>query len=672
MSTLTLHNVSQSFGAFDVFTGITARIEPDSRIGLVGPNGIGKTTLLRLIAGSSQPTTGTISLHSSTRIGYLHQEAMEAFTQTTRTLHEEMLLLYANVGAMESEMRALEQQMAEAPSDEIFERYSELQEYFEHIGGYDYELRIEQTLSGLGFKPEHYTLPLMHLSGGQKTRALLARLLLERPNLLILDEPTNHLDIRAVQWLEKTLANWKGALLIVSHDRFFLDHVVNTIWELGRAGLHAFRGNYTAYIQQRDAKRAAEMTAYEREMERLREELDYIKRNIARASTNGMAVGRLRRLSRDLVAIEELGLIDYKKAKSWSETGVGGVRPYTVMEAEAAIKAIPPPHTPNARLHMSLNSSRLSAEKVLSGRDLVIGYPNTPLFSTGEFSLHRGEIAAMLGSNGTGKTTFLKTLMGEIAPLAGKIHLGINVKVGYFAQAHDSFDPDKSVIDTLIEHAESIGKRMTPGEARKYLALYLFRGEDVFKQVSMLSGGERGRLALASLSLHGANVLLLDEPTNHLDIAAQEVLQEVLENFEGTILMVSHDRYLIDRLATQIWSLQETGDAEFTLHVFKGTYEEYLANQSTEKAEAKETRAAEKRAVQAGRVTDKRKSESVRHLESQIHMLEGALRELETVLEKASNAGRMEDVARLGEQYASTQARLEMLVADWANMAETT
>lgn len=672
---MTLNNLSQAFGGFDVFENVSGRVESDSKIGLVGPNGIGKTTLLRIIAGLALPTGGSVTLQSGVRLGYLRQEAMQAFTEATNTLYDELLSLFAGVREMEDRMRHLEEQMAAVDGDQldaVLDEYGQLQTEFERIGGYDYEQRIDQTLTGLGFKPEHYSLPLMHLSGGQKTRALLAKLLLERPDLLIMDEPTNHLDVGAIQWLERALANWKGALLIVSHDRYFLDRVVNTVWEMARTGMDSYRGNYTAYVKQREAKRENEMKVYEAELERLGSELDYIKRNIARASTNGMAVGRLRRLSRDLVAIEELGLINYKQSKSWSDTGIGGVRPFTVMEAEKAIKAIAAPYTRPPKLHIRLESARRSGEKVLGGRDLLVGYPGNPLFETDEIGLFRGETAALIGPNGTGKTTFLKMLMGEVEALEGKMHLGMNVKVGYFAQAHDLLTPEKNVIDTLIDRALELDKRMGLGEARTYLAMYLFRGDDVFKKVEMLSGGERGRLALALLSLEGANFLLLDEPTNHLDIPAQEVLQEVLEGFPGTILLVSHDRYLIDRLATQIWNLEPGAKGEpGWLRVFPGTYEEYLAALEDEKAEMKDARAAAKKARRAAAQNGngKRKSGDVEKLEAQIHALEGTMFELDKLLERASAAGRAGDVARLGEEYTRTSAQLESLMEQWSDVA---
>jgi ATP-binding cassette, subfamily F, member 3 len=565
MSILTANNVSQIFGGFTVFTGVNANIPHEAKIGMVGPNGVGKTTLLRILAGLEQPTTGSASRASGIRIGYLRQEAMQGFYEQDSTLYGAMREVFADVERQEAKLRALEQHMAVDASDAVMDEYGRLLERFEHIGGYDYELRIEQTLAGLGFDAPHYDLPLKHLSGGQKTRALLAQLLLERPDLLILDEPTNHLDVGAVEWLETTLHNWDGALLVVSHDRYFLDAVVNTIWEVSRGGVTTYRGNYSAYLRQREANRERAMALYEQQHERLEKELDYIKRNIARASTNGQAVGRLRRLSGDLVGIQTYGIERYLQM-SWSETGLS-VRPFTVAEAEQALKAITAPSFRTPPLKLRLRENQRSGEVVLGTRDLEIGYPGNPLFIAEDFTLRRGECVALIGDNGTGKTTFLKTLMRQIEPLAGNMQFGLNLRAGYFAQAHDDLNLDSLVIDELLRH-----KHMLISEARNYLAQYLFRGEDVFKHVGDLSGGERGRLALAVLALQGANFLLLDEPTNHLDIAAQEVLQEVLENFDGTILLVTHDRYLVDRLATQIWNL-EAG----YLNVFQGSYAEFVA-----------------------------------------------------------------------------------------------
>ena len=673
MSILTTHNLGQTFGAFDVFMNVNVKIESTSKIGLVGPNGIGKTTLLLQLCGLEKSGIGKVVIQDGLSIGYLRQEAMQAFQEATNTVWEEMMSVFSGIHDQEVQLRALEERMSTETDPDvlqaIFDEYSTLQEEFERIGGYDFEIRTKATLEGLGFSEAQYAMPLMHLSGGQKTRALLARLLLSRPDLLVLDEPTNHLDIGAVQWLERTLRKWNGALLIVSHDRYFLDAVADTIWEMSRTGIDTFPGNYSAYLRQREERWNRIDKVYEQEMERLHNELDFIKRNIARASTNGLAVGRLRRLSAALVAIDQIGILAYVESKKWSETGVGSVRPLTVMEAEAALKAIKSPNKRLPKLSLRLKSTYRSGDLVLRTRDLEVGYPGKSLFRADDMLLVRTECAALIGDNGTGKTTLLKTLTGEIEPLQGQITFGSGLKVGYFAQAHDDLVLENTVLDELLRY-----KEMPLSEARKHLAQYLFRADDVYKKVEMLSGGERGKLALAILALDGANFLLLDEPTNHLDIPAQEVLQEVLEQFEGTILLVSHDRYLIDRLATQIWALEDG-----VLKVFKGSYQEFLAAQehAAETIAPPATHALETTSVvQNGNgVANKRtpkpkKSESLSKLEAQIHSVETSLKELDTLLQRASEAQKVGTVEALGKEYASQQRTLEDLLARWSLEAE--
>ncbi|MBL8131920.1 MAG: ABC-F family ATP-binding cassette domain-containing protein [Anaerolineae bacterium] len=660
MAILSTQQLGQSFGAFDVFMNVNVTLQPGAKVGLVGPNGIGKTSLLLLLCGLDQPAAGRVTLKEGVRLGYLRQEAMSAFHEAANTVWEEMMSVFAGVHVLEDRLAALETAMSEetdgAALEAILDEYGAVRQEFETLGGYDYEVRTKATLQGLGFSEDEYATPLRQLSGGQKTRALLARLLLARPDLLVLDEPTNHLDMGAVQWLERTLRQWSGALLIVSHDRYFLDAVVDTIWEMHRTGIDVYRGNYTAYLRQRQERQDYAEKVYQQEMERLRGELDYIKRNIARASTNGGAVGRLRRLSRDLAAIDEIGVMDYKASRKWSETGVGGVRMFTVAEAEAAIKAIPSPVKRLPRFAVRLKPVYRSGDYVLRTRDLQVGYPTRSLFRAGEIVLMRRECAALIGDNGTGKTTLLKTLTGEIAPLSGQITLGAGLKVGYFAQAHEQMNLDNTVLDELMRH-----KAMRISEARDHLAQLLFRADDVYKKVGMLSGGERGKLALAILTLNNANLLLLDEPTNHLDIQAQEILQEALEQFEGTILLVSHDRYLIDRLATQIWELEDG-----TLRVFKGGYQEFLA---AEKADAAGT-PAPTAPPSLPRAPRPRKNPALARLEMQIHSVETALKELDLLLERASAAQKSSAVESLGRQYAEQQAALEDLLARWMALAE--
>ncbi len=670
---MNIHGVGVSFGDFDVFSGITAGIPRGAKIGLVGPNGIGKTTLLGVLAGVETPTTGTVQLTQGTRVGYLRQEAMEAFGARANALHAEMLAVFASLRAQEERLRVLEAAMGGATSgasgNALLEEYSAAQETFEREGGYSYEWWIDQVLQGLGFTRQEYDTPLNQLSGGQKTRALMARLLLEKPDLLILDEPTNHLDVQAVEWLEETLRAWEGALLVVSHDRYFLDRVVERIWEMSRAGMEFYRGNYSAYLQQRQERWERRAVEFETARERFLEQLDYIKRNIARDSTNAQAVGRLKRLVRE-VRVVQAGGLHLLNSKNWGqvmeEVDISEAR-WGVMDVEQAIRSLQTPVQRPPRLNMHLKPMGRSGNLVLRSTTLTIGYPTRTLFTADPILLERGECAALIGPNGTGKTTFLRTLLGQVAPLAGEIQLGASLRVGYFAQAHERLEGSATVLDTLLA-----ARHMLLSEARSYLAHYLFRKEDVYKTLDMLSGGERGRLALALLALEDANLLLLDEPTNHLDIPTQEVLQETLENFQGTILLVSHDRYLIDRLATQIWELRDG-----RLHVFPGTLGEYHAARER-KAEQARVRAAEerssaKREIQLSRQQrneERRRQEAIQRAEEEVHALEEALAALEGAIESAGLAQDVAAIERLGREHEQTRAALDDAVERWAALGE--
>jgi ATP-binding cassette, subfamily F, member 3 len=654
MAILNAQGIGQAFGGFSIFRDVTVSIERDVKIGLVGPNGVGKTTLLKILAGMLDSTTGHVNLARGVQIGYLRQEAMEAFTEQHHTLLEEMLSVFSGVQEQEQRLRELEALMADPNADQkaVMAEYSQIHEDFERIGGYDYEVRIEQTLGGLGFSEDQFDTSLSHLSGGQKTRALLARLLLERPHLLILDEPTNHLDVQAIEWLERSLVKWKGALLIVSHDRYFLDRVATHIWELSPDGLEVYRGNYNAYLMQRDERYEYHLKLYKQEKERLERELDFIKRNISNKAHNGAAVGRLRRLSRDLAAIEQMGLVAYLSTSQWSQTGVGNVRPYSVSEAERAIRAIPTPVKTTFKLNAALRTIRRSGEYVVRTRGLRIGYPERPLFTADDLRLERGEVAALIGGNGTGKTTLLKTIMNELPQLAGKFWHGQNVKIGYFSQSRNDLDESRTVLNAVSDD------RFIPEQdLRKLLAQYLFRGDDVFKLVADLSGGERARLALARLSLQGANFLLLDEPTNHLDIPAQEILQDVLQQYEGTILLVSHDRYLIDRLATQIWHVEDGH-----MRVFLGDYESYMAVREQEAAEGiiYQPNFESVDGADDDDMPDTRTLDTAR-LDAQIAALRATVEELDML---AGRARAEPDRQRLTLQRDEGQAKLDTLLAE--------
>jgi len=670
MSILTISNLSQSYGDFDVFLGLTAGVPNDGKVGMVGPNGIGKTTLLRILAGLDSPSSGSVYLTQGARLGYLRQEAMDAFRGRDNTIHAEMLTVFHDLKEQEKALHHLQEQMAQGDtSDALLAEYAKAHDAFELAGGYEIDVRIGQVLQGLGFGKEDWATPLSQLSGGQKTRALLARLLLEQPDLLILDEPTNHLDVGAIEWLENALRTWPGALLIVSHDRYFLDRVVNHIWEMSRSGIEEYRGNYSAYLLQRQERWERRQNEFDTIKEKFLSELDFIKRNIARDATRDQAKGRMKRLIRE-VRVVEAGGLQLLNSKKWGqvmdEISISETR-WEVMDVEAAIKGLQSPVQRPPQLNMRLQTNLRSGNYVLRSTAMTIGYPGAPLFTAAPITLLRGECAALIGPNGTGKTTFLRTLMDEIKPLNGQLNFGASLKVGYFAQAHEKLKPDRTVIDTLIDF-----KHMLLGEARNYLAAYLFRGEDVFKPVRMLSGGERARLALALLALEGANFLLLDEPTNHLDIPAQEILQEVLEHFSGTILLVSHDRYLVDRLGTQIWELRDG-----VMQVFGGTYAEFLAARQLAQENAKALAAVQRTVTRQGSGQDRRSKNEERkrerllaEKEAEIERLEQKLVQIEHELATASAAQKVARIHELSEAYAATQQALEASMTHWAELAE--
>ena len=657
MSFLTTHQLAMSFGPLDVFQGVDCVISKGDRIGLVGPNGEGKTTLLRILSGEMEPMAGEVHRRRGLSVGYLPQIPPPP---GDKTLWDEMLEVFSDLIAEEKKLTDLETQMAHddaAIAEAALQSYARRQHLFEMKGGYDYHVRIQQMLTGLGFKPDLFQQPLAQLSGGQRTRAYLAKLLLQKPDLLLLDEPTNHLDLAAIEWLESVLLKWEGAMVVVSHDRYFLDKVMTRIWEMMWGTLTVYRGNYSAYLLQREQRLAQMQKEYEAQQALIAKETDYIRRNIA-GQNSRQAKGRRTRLERMLQ------------------------RQKLVAPRQRQL------------MHLRMISRVRSGELVLASENLGIGYRAAPLpplrrqrsggyvyeapappapddlllFRSADLLLKRGERAGLIGPNGSGKTTFIRTLLGEISPLSGALRVGASVRIGYLAQIQEGLIPTKTVLDTLMD----ADPRLTIGEARSFLARFLFSGDDVFKKVGILSGGQRSRLALAKLSRQEVNFLVLDEPTNHLDIESQEVLEAMLRDFNGTVLLISHDRYLIDAIATQVWEIDANAKR---LRAYKGNYSAYIAARETTKAEAQtlsETKRANQQHRQKSKEARRRRKEEekrqqeARALEEEIHARETELETLTRQLEAASIAQRVEDIQRLGERYQALEHELEALIESWA------
>src|SRR3989442_3133553 len=536
MPIVSVIQVGKSFGAERIFSEVSFQIDAYDRIGLVGPNGAGKSTLLNLLAGREEPDEGTIAIARNIRIGYLTQTID---FQPQNSLQEEMLTVFAEVQDWEHELSELALKLAtpEAQNDSVLHerllrRYDELQTRFELAGGYTYENRIDQVLDGLGFTREQQEAPVMQLSGGQQTRAALAKLLLQEPDLLLLDEPTNHLDLAALEWLETYLASWKGAMVVVAHDRYFLDKVVSRTIEMAFGRIEEYPGNYTKYLRLREERMERRMREYEAQQAHIAHTEEFIRRYKA-GQRSREARGRQKLLDR-LERVER------------------------------------PQEFPG--MHFEFNSVLDSGQVVLSTQKLVAGYPPsdqqsapTILVSVADLELLRGDRVGLLGPNGAGKTTLLRTIIGEVPPISGHVYPGHNVRIGYYSQTHGGLNPQRTIVDEIRQVST-----LSEDGVRSFLARFLFSGDDVFKPIGALSGGERSRVALAKLTLQGSNFLVLDEPTNHLDLQSRQFLEEILSEFEGTLLFVSHDRYFVDSLATKVWVIEDG-----VLIPYMGNYSEY-------------------------------------------------------------------------------------------------
>jgi ATP-binding cassette subfamily F protein 3 len=523
-----LSDVYKSYGVQDVLRGASLQVNAGEHVGLVGRNGAGKSTIFRLVRSEETADRGDVIRSRGVKLGLLDQHV---HFKPGSTVHESALAAFGRLQQIEHEMHVLEHRMAEAGDDleKVLERYSDLQQEFEHEGGFEYAARAEAILQGLGFDREMWSLETEKLSGGQQNRLGLACLLLAAPDILLLDEPTNHLDVNAVEWLEEFLQDYESAYVIISHDRYFLDRCCRRIIELENGRASNYTGNYSDYLVEREERREAQQRAYDNQQQLIAKTEEFIRRNIAGQKT--------------------------KQAKSRRK----------MLEKLERLDAV---RRDQASGDFRLQAIERTGNHVLTVNKLSIGYEDKLLASDISFILRRGECLGIIGPNGSGKTTFLKTILNKLDPLGGEVRWGTKVQIGYYAQQLDDLDDRNEIIMELRRVAPATA---TAGELRSFLAKFLFTGDDVYKHVRDLSGGEKGRLALAKLIYSRVNVLVLDEPTNHLDIPSREALEEALSAYEGTIVTISHDRYFLDRVATQILALDGLGVAEH----YDGDYTEY-------------------------------------------------------------------------------------------------
>lgn len=552
---LSAENLYKSYGEKTILEEIHLKIEDNDRIGLIGINGAGKSTLLKLLTGREEPDSGEIARRSGAAVGMLEQNAG---LDKHNTIWQEMMRVFSALTELESRLRQTEKLLAspEVMTDEqrfaaLSHDYAVMQENFEKHDGYLIEVKIKTILNGMGFADKSYDMMIDKLSGGEKTRLALAKLLLEEPQLLILDEPTNHLDFKTLRWLESYLTGYKGALLVVSHDRYFLDKIVTTIWEIERHRLSSWRGNYSKYVLLKEEATQRQLKEYEKQQATLASLQDYVDRNMARASTSKSAKGRLK-------AIERMELIDR-------------------------------PHLTDKRANIRFETDMAPFRDVLTvtGMELAVGSGETrkQLVQDVSLTMHRGERIALIGANGIGKSTFLKAVQGIEKMKKGRVEWSKNVKIGYYEQENRQLHPEKMVLHELWDRFPNC----TEQKIRSVLGCVLLTGDNVFKQVGVISGGEKAKLSFAVLMMERANVLILDEPTNHLDLLAKESLEDALLAYDGTILFVSHDRYLLNKIPTHIAELDRDG-----LHLYEGRYDDYLEVKEREEQQRLETEQQQK------------------------------------------------------------------------------
>lgn len=635
MILLQTNDVERRFGADVLFHNINLQIQEHGRTALVGRNGAGKTTLLKMIAGITSPDEGTISKAKDLSIGYL---AQDQGLDSQNNIRAELDTVFADLHREEQTIHDLEKQLAtlDATTDQygrVMEQYDRLQGDFKKRGGFEYESRMRGILTGFGFGEEYYDTPVNALSGGQKTKLALAKILLQAPNLLILDEPTNHLDMNVLAWLEDYLKSYQGALLVVSHDRYFLDHVVKDVYDLDNRTLRHYTGNYTQFVQHKQEWLKAEWKHYDQQQKKIAKLEDFVNRNIVRASTTKRAQARRKQL-------EKMERLDR-------------------------------PVTDDQSIHFHFHSEKASGNEVLDVDQLKVGYDDQVLAGPLSFAVRKPHRVGIIGPNGIGKSTLLKTILNKIPAVSGSVKFGANLDVGYYDQEQQQLHADKTVLEEVWDDHPEVPEK----DIRSLLGSFLFVGDDVYKVVHELSGGEKARLELTKLSFQPINFLILDEPTNHLDIDSREVLESAINEFPGTVLFVSHDRYFINQVATDILDMRKDG-----IKHYEGDYDDYLATVAKATAPNPASSAQSSPASSQGKQSYQQSKDQQRarrklqrkvdDLEKQMAQLEDQQANIEAEMSKpevATDIGKLTDLQKELDQLKAQSEEVEL---DWTAAAE--
>lgn len=631
MIILQANKIERSFAGEVIFDNINLQVDERDRIALVGKNGAGKSTLLKILVGEEEPTSGEINKKKDISLSYLAQDSR---FESENTIYDEMLHVFDDLRRTDKQLRQMELEMGEKSGedlDKLMSDYDRLSENFRQAGGFTYEADIRAILNGFKFDESMWQMKIAELSGGQNTRLALAKMLLEKPNLLVLDEPTNHLDIETISWLENYLVNYSGALIIVSHDRYFLDKVATITLDLTKYSLDRYVGNYSRFVELKEQKLATEAKNYEKQQKEIAALEDFVNRNLVRASTTKRAQSRRKQL-------EKMERLD---------------------KPEAGKKAA----------NMTFQSEKTSGNVVLTVENTAIGYDGEVLSQPINLDLRKMNAVAIVGPNGIGKSTFIKSIVDQIPFIKGEKRFGANVEVGYYDQTQSKLTPSNTVLDELWNDF-----KLTPEvEIRNRLGAFLFSGDDVKKSVGMLSGGEKARLLLAKLSMENNNFLILDEPTNHLDIDSKEVLENALIDFDGTLLFVSHDRYFINRVATHVLELSENGST-----LYLGDYDYYVEKKATAEMSQTEEASTSNQAKEASPVNDyqaqKESQKEVRKLMRQIESLEAEIEELESqsqaISEQMLETNDADKLMELQAELDKISHRQEEAMLEWEELSD--